>query len=98
MQYYFDIRDGDELMPDEEGLDLWSIDRVQQEAAKTLADLVKDAALELNSGSGPVRRLAVEVRRRTALCSELLSVEMGRDAALVGLMVELELTIRALNQ
>jgi len=52
MQYYFDIRDGDELMPDEEGLDLWSIDRVQQEAAKTLADLVKDAALELNSGSG----------------------------------------------
>jgi hypothetical protein len=43
MRYYFDLRDGDEIITDDEGLELNGIDRVQ-EAACSLADMAKDAA------------------------------------------------------
>jgi hypothetical protein len=33
MRYYFDLRDGDEIITDDEGLELNGIDRVQEEAA-----------------------------------------------------------------
>ena len=36
-RYYFDIREGDDLAPDDEGLELPSIERVQEEAARSLA-------------------------------------------------------------
>ncbi|WP_309142534.1 DUF6894 family protein [Bradyrhizobium sp. sGM-13] len=42
-RYYFDLRDGDDLAPDEEGLDLPNIERVQEEAARSLADMARDA-------------------------------------------------------
>ena len=44
MRYYFDLRDGDEIITDDEGLELNGIDRVQEEAACSLADMAKDAA------------------------------------------------------
>jgi hypothetical protein len=63
MRYYFDLRDGDELAPDEEGMELGSMERVQQEAAKTLADMVRDTVLEHLSPKGfAARRMAIEVR------------------------------------
>jgi hypothetical protein len=59
MRYYFDLRDGDELAPDEEGMELRSMELVQQEAAKTLADIVREAVLRVD---GRARRMAIEVR------------------------------------
>jgi hypothetical protein len=64
-RYYFDIRDGDGLAPDEEGLELPDIEAVQQEAALSLADLARDAVrisrrnvnlmeIEVRDDNGPV--------------------------------------------
>jgi hypothetical protein len=41
-RYFFDIRDGDEVALDEEGMVLSDIQAVQ--AARSLADIAKDAA------------------------------------------------------
>jgi hypothetical protein len=62
MRYYFDLRDGDHLMLDHEGMEKWSIERVQQEAAKTLPDMAKDAVLDHMRGNRLARQLAIEVR------------------------------------
>ena len=59
-RYYFDLRDGDELVPDEEGFDLDSIEVAREEAAHALADLVLHCA-------GAVHRVAVEVRDANGL-------------------------------
>jgi hypothetical protein len=40
-RYYFDLREGDDLAPDEEGLELPSIEQVQEEAARSLADMAR---------------------------------------------------------
>ena len=77
-RYYFDIREGDEIFPDEEGLELATIEKVQEEAARSLADMARDAvgtlgtsgqqmSIEVRDESGPVLQLkftfAVERRR-----------------------------------
>lgn len=41
--YYFDIREGDEIFSDEEGLELSTVEKVQEEAARSLADMARDA-------------------------------------------------------
>ena len=41
-RYYFDLRDGDDLVPDDEGLELSCFARVQEEAARSLADMARD--------------------------------------------------------
>lgn len=58
--YYFDLRDEDELFPDEEGLEFSGLPAVQEEAAKSLADMARDAV----RGSHPLskRYMAIEVR------------------------------------
>jgi hypothetical protein len=65
-RYYFDIREGEDFAPDDEGLELPSIERVQEEAARSLADMAKEAvgkdhdeaglqmAIEVRDDSGPV--------------------------------------------
>ena len=55
--YYFDIRDGETLSVDEEGLTLANQRAAEVEAALSLADTVKDLAPSA-SNSG----LAIEVR------------------------------------
>jgi hypothetical protein len=40
-RYYFDIRDGDKLVVDEEGMELPDVEAAQEVAARTLADLVR---------------------------------------------------------
>ena len=47
-RYFFDLRDGDELTPDDEGLELSTMEAVQEEAARSLAP---QAALELNQAA-----------------------------------------------
>ena len=41
-RYYFDLIEGDEVIPDEEGLELSSIEKVREEAARSLADMARD--------------------------------------------------------
>jgi hypothetical protein len=59
-RYYFDLRDGDDLAPDDEGLELPAIERVQEEAARSLADMARDAVRKNHDGPG--HQLAIEVR------------------------------------
>ena len=59
-RYYFDIREGDEFVPDEEGLELPTIRAVQEEAARSLGDVARDAAR--NHRDGASSPMAIEVR------------------------------------
>jgi hypothetical protein len=59
-RYYFDLRDGDDVAPDDEGLELPSIERVQEEAARSLADMARDAVR--TSQDGADHCMAIEVR------------------------------------
>ena len=43
-RYYFDLRDGNGLAPDEEGVELPDIESVQEEAALSLADMARKPA------------------------------------------------------
>lgn len=60
-RYYFDLRDEDELAPDEEGLELSGLRAAQAEAAKSLADMARDAAC-LSTPVSSRHRMAIEVR------------------------------------
>ena len=59
--YYFDLRDDDKVVPDEEGTELSSMDEVQNEAAFALADMLRDQ-LPAANGNGLARDLIIEVR------------------------------------
>ena len=59
--YYFDLRDDEKLVPDEEGTELSSMDEVQNEAAYALADMLRDQ-LPVANGNGLARDLMVDVR------------------------------------
>jgi hypothetical protein len=41
-RYFFDIRDGDEFIVDQEGMELPHVEAAQIEAAHSLADMVRD--------------------------------------------------------
>jgi uncharacterized protein DUF6894 len=59
--YYFDLRNGDELSPDEEGTDLPTMDDVQDEAAYALSDMLRDET-RVTNGNPLARHLTIEVR------------------------------------
>jgi hypothetical protein len=59
-RYYFDMREGDEIAPDEEGMDLRTIEAVQEEAARTLADMARDAIRGHRDGAD--HQMSIEVR------------------------------------
>jgi hypothetical protein len=58
-RYYFDIREGEDFAPDEEGLELPSIQAVQEEAARSLADMARDSIRKVDGGG---HQMAIEVR------------------------------------
>jgi hypothetical protein len=60
-RYYFDLRDGDVVTPDEVGLELSSFHAAQEEAARSLADLAREA-LRTHHIDGAGGLIAVEVR------------------------------------
>ncbi|WP_369722230.1 hypothetical protein AB8Z38_35770 [Bradyrhizobium sp. LLZ17] len=60
-RFYFDLRDGDDLAVDEEGLELPNIGAVQAEAAISLADMARDAVHSAPLVGGG-HRMAIEVR------------------------------------
>jgi len=59
-RYYFDLRDGDDLAADEEGMVFATIDGAQSEAAHSLADMARDAVRRQRGGKGQF--MAIEVR------------------------------------
>jgi Domain of unknown function (DUF6894) len=59
-RYFFDLRDHDGVVTDEEGMELPSLDAVQEEAARALADMARDEVPL--AGNGPARHMAIEVR------------------------------------
>jgi hypothetical protein len=61
-RYYFDLRDGDELAVDEEGVELRDIDLVQEEAARSLADMARDVVRRPAHDRNLSHQLAIEVR------------------------------------
>jgi hypothetical protein len=59
-RYYFDLRDGEELAIDEEGLELSNLRAVQLEAARALADLARETLQDTISGGH--HYMAIQVR------------------------------------
>ena len=60
-QYFFDLVNGGELVPDEEGTEISCLDELQNEAAYTLADMLRDEVRETN-GNPLARDLMFVVR------------------------------------
>ena len=58
-RYYFDLRDGDELIVDEEGYEMATLEAVQREAVLSLTDQSRDVA---ERGLDSVAALAIDVR------------------------------------
>lgn len=67
MRYYFDIRDGEALYPDEEGIELHDQMSAEVEAAISLADMARDLsplderhnmAVEVRTSAGPLFQAA----------------------------------------
>lgn len=59
-RYYFDLRDDDGITVDEEGMELSNTARVQEEAARSVADMARDLIMTDN-GTVP-REMAIGVR------------------------------------
>ena len=57
-RYYFDLQDNDGITPDDEGLELRNLALVQDEAARSLADMARDA-VRTNASN---QRMAIQVR------------------------------------
>jgi hypothetical protein len=60
-RYFFDIRDGDKIAIDEEGMVLPHIQAAQEEAARSLAGIAHDA-VRGSASQGIGHRMAIEVR------------------------------------
>jgi len=62
-RYYFDIREGDLVVPDEEGMEFPSLETEQREAVHTIGGLAKSMSFEVRE-PGP-QKAAIEVRDDT---------------------------------
>jgi hypothetical protein len=71
-RYYFDMREGDEIASDEEGMELDTLEEVQEEAARTLADMAKDGIRggRTNGARGPMFNRG-QRRRRADIAGEV---------------------------
>ena len=61
-RYFFDLRDEQGLIPDEEGLLLSSLEAAQDEAARSLGGFAHDEARRSKLDGEFVREMAIEVR------------------------------------
>jgi hypothetical protein len=74
--YHFDLRDGEELIVDDEGMELSDMRAVQEEAARSMMDSARDAVLSQSAGS--LARISIEVRDDGAVMSMGFSLEIAR--------------------
>jgi hypothetical protein len=63
-RYFFDIREGDEIAVDEEGMVLGTVQAAQEEAALSLAGIAQDA-VSASARQGKGHHMAIEVRDDT---------------------------------
>ena len=61
-RFYFDIRDGTGLYPDEEGLELADQKAAEKEAARSLGELARDLATLEERHDFAIHDFAIEVR------------------------------------
>ena len=92
-RYFFDIRDGDNLAVDEEGMELRDVEAAQEEAARSLADMTRDrirskprwhVAIEVRDDNGPVVEASFQWRLRT-LKRKAASVSFISPARIAGI-------------
>ena len=57
--YYFDLRDGEAFVVDEEGMELRDVEAAQAEAARSLSGIAWDA---MRSAGAQAHQMAIEVR------------------------------------
>lgn len=60
-RYYFDMREEYESVADDEGIELGTLETVHEEAARSLADMARDAIRRRN-GAGHHHQMAIDVR------------------------------------
>ncbi|MEE1609708.1 DUF6894 family protein [Microvirga sp. CF3016] len=74
-QFYFDVREGARFTPDEEGLELDSLDAAEREAAVAAAEIGRDRLPK-----GDSREIAIEVRdeHRQWVLTVRVSLEVDR--------------------
>jgi hypothetical protein len=51
-RYYFDVREVDDISPDDEGMELASLEAVETEAARALTEMARDTVRSRLDGSG----------------------------------------------
>ena len=75
--FYFDTREGPRFIPDEEGMELPSLDAAEREAAETAAEMGRDRL-----PSGDSRDVTVEVRNEHGqrVLTVRVSMEIDRVA------------------
>jgi len=84
MRCYFDVRDGDQLIPDEEGMEVPNLELAAEEARKSIGDLARYAVREHPRGGardgGYARRMAIEVRTDNGpVLQARFAFEIGRS-------------------
>ncbi len=77
-RYFFDFRDAETFIPDEEGVEIATLEAAQDETARALGDMARDEArcaarngsacdlaIEVRDAHGPVflARISFEIRR-----------------------------------
>lgn len=74
-RYYFDIRDGESFIPDDEGLEFPSLEEARKHAAIALADMARDIM-----PNGTKHEIAIEVRdeAKEPLLQTILRFEVRR--------------------
>ena len=76
MRYYFDLVDHEGIAIDEEGMELPSIESVQEEAARSLVDMARD---DFRPKHESARELAIRVRDDVGPVLQLkFTFEVGR--------------------
>ncbi|MGL9622415.1 hypothetical protein QRQ56_31020 [Bradyrhizobium sp. U531] len=76
--YFFDLLDEGVLSIDDEGLELPDLRAVQAEAAKSLADVARDAVHAFPPAKG-LRSMAIEVRNEAGSCLQVKFTIRLRD-------------------
>jgi hypothetical protein len=77
MRYYFDVRYGDTINADEEGMEFLTLSEVQEEAARSLADTLRYPE-SCQAGDGAAHRISIEVRDENGPVLEV-SYKFERD-------------------
>ena len=76
-RFYFDMRDADGVVPDEEGMELGTMKAVQQEAAQALAHMARDAMNIPTWSDSDVERLKVLVASGASAVRASVALKRG---------------------